>query len=65
MKTIETEAPKSLVEVWEWKSAVSDDIKDMTTQERMAYFHEGLEKAARILGARLEQAPDGTFRTMR
>jgi len=62
MKTTEKFAPKALRDVWEWKEAVYQDIKDMTVEEKLAYFHEGLELAAKTIGARLIKNPDGTYR---
>ncbi|MBN2444437.1 MAG: hypothetical protein JXJ04_23945 [Spirochaetales bacterium] len=31
---------KSLEEVWTWKEAVYNDIKDMTVEEQLRYFEE-------------------------
>jgi hypothetical protein len=60
MKTTETAISKSLLEVWEWKDAVYQDIKDKSADERKAYFHEGVEIAAKILGSRVVVNPDGS-----
>ena len=61
MKTDIDGITKALEEVWEMKQAVYEDIKDMTFEERRAYFQKGLEEAARILGAELVENPDGTW----
>lgn len=60
MKTTEIATPKSLLEVWEWKDAVYQDIKDKSPDEREAYFREGVELAAKILGSRVVVNPDGS-----
>jgi len=65
MKATDSVIPKALAEVWEWKDAVYEDTKDKTLEETKAYFREGLEEAARILGARLERSSDGSYRIVR
>ena len=61
MKTNEEFIPKALRDVWEWKDAVYQDTKDMTTEEKLAYFHEGLESAAKLLGKRIVKTEDGNY----
>jgi hypothetical protein len=62
MKTIEEYIPPALREVWAMKDAVSEDIKDMTVKERIAYFQKGVKLAAKRMGARIVREPDGTCR---
>ena len=61
MSTSEMPVPKALQEVWEWKEAVSQDTKGMSVEEKLAYFREGMEEAARLLNCRIEKNPDGSF----
>jgi hypothetical protein len=60
MSATETTISKCLEEVWEWKEAVYQDTKDMSMEEKQAYFREGLELAAKTLGAQLVKNPDGS-----
>ncbi|MCX7048777.1 MAG: hypothetical protein NTX50_25230 [Candidatus Sumerlaeota bacterium] len=60
MKKIDKTIPQSLREVWGWKEAVYQDIKDKSTEERIAYYNEGLEIAAKILNAKIVVNPDGS-----
>lgn len=55
---------RSLQEVWEWKDAVYEEIKDKTPAERQTYFQAGLAEAARVLGSRLERNSDGSYMLM-
>lgn len=61
MKTTEYTVPESLKAVWEWKDAVSSEIEHKSTQEKLAYFREGLDVAAKLIGARLVKNADGTY----
>lgn len=63
MKTIEKAAPvsKALAEVWEWKDAVYNDVKDMCFEEKQEYYARGREDAAKILKGKLEANPDGSY----
>jgi hypothetical protein len=38
------EESKSLLEVWEWKEAVYNDTKDMTSKQVVKYFSESTDK---------------------
>ena len=60
MKVTNVPVSNALREVWEWKEAVYEDVKDMTFEEKQAYFRNGMEEAARTIGARLVRNPDGT-----
>jgi len=42
--------PPSLVEVWKWKEAVYNDIKDMNPKEKIKYFREGTKDVIKKLG---------------
>ena len=64
MKATEEYVPTALKEVWAMKDAVAQDIKDMTVQERIAYFREGVERMAKRMGARIVHEPDGTCRLL-
>jgi hypothetical protein len=61
MKTAERVISKSLQEVWEWKEAVYRETKDKNLEETKAYFRKGLQRAAKIIGARLKKNPDGSY----
>ncbi len=61
MKTTDRTISKALEEVWEWKEAVYNDIKDMTFEEQKKYFKEGLDYAAKLLNAKLMKNEDGTY----
>jgi len=61
MKTTEAGLSQALEEVWEWKEAVCKDTEGMPVDDTIAYFADGLETAARLLGARLERNPDGSY----
>lgn len=64
MKTIEKDisiVSNALMEVWEWKDAVYDDIKDKTFEEKQKYYDEGLKEAERLLNGKLIKNPDGSY----
>lgn len=63
MKANEKTAPisKALSEVWEWKDEVYEDIKDMSFEEKQAYFKKGLKEAVRTLNGKLKTNPDGSY----
>ena len=63
MKTIEKTTPVSqaLAEVWEWKDAVYNDVKDMCFEERQEYYTRGRSEAAKILKGKLKTNPDGSY----
>lgn len=63
MKTNEKTTPisKSLSEVWEWKDEVYKDIKEMSFEEKRAYFEKGLKEAVRMLNGKLKTNPDGSY----
>jgi len=61
MRATDSAIPKSLWEVWEWKEAVYKHIKDKTVEQKKAYFRNGLELAAKTLGTRLVENPDGSW----
>ncbi len=58
MKTIEKSVPisKALSEVWEWKDAVHEDIKDKSFEEKKKYFEKSLNNAVNILKGKLKKA---------
>jgi hypothetical protein len=58
----EYKVSRALEEVWEWKEAVYEDTKDLTPEETIAYFHEGLKETARMMNAELVKNPDGSYR---
>ncbi len=63
MKMIEedTLVSKSLIEVWEWKDAVYEDIKNKTFEEKQRYYEEGLKEAVKLLNGKLKRNPDGSY----
>lgn len=63
MKTIERETliSKALMEVWEWKDEVYEDIKNKTFEEKQKYYEEGLKEAVKLLNGRIKKNPDGSY----
>lgn len=63
MKTIEKKVPmsKALVEVWEWKDEVYNDVKDMRFEEKEEYYANSLKEAAKILKGKLKANLDGSY----
>lgn len=63
MKTIEkdTLVSKSLIEVWEWKDEVYEDIRNKTFEEKQEYYKEGLKEAVKLLNGKLKRNPDGSY----
>jgi hypothetical protein len=60
MKTTEMPVSQALRDVREAKRRVYEETKDMTTEERMAYFRRASEDLARAVGKRWVKNPDGT-----
>lgn len=60
MKTSRMPVSKALRDVWEAKRLVYEDTKDMTPEERRAYFTKCSEEFAHALGKRWVKNPDGT-----
>jgi len=44
---------KAMEDVWEWKQAVYEDIRDMDTQQRQAYFRAARERLEAETGGKL------------
>ncbi len=67
MKTIEKKAPisKALVEVWEWKDEVYNDVRDMQFEEKQEYYANRLKEAVKILKGNLKANPDGSYLIVR
>jgi hypothetical protein len=67
MKTIEKKVPisKALLEVWEWKDEVYNDVKDMRFEEKQEYYAKGLKEATKILKRKLKTNPDGSYSLLR
>ncbi|MBI4931451.1 MAG: hypothetical protein HY841_11850 [Bacteroidetes bacterium] len=63
MKTIEKKAAisKALLEVWEWKDEVYNDVKDLRFKEKQGYYAKGLKEAAKILEGKIKTNPDGSY----
>ena len=63
MKTNEKMAPvsKALSEVWEWKDAVYKDIKNMSFDEKRAYFEKGLKEAVKMIKGKVKTNSDGSY----
>ena len=62
MKTTDKTVSAALSEVWLWKDTVYEETKGMTSEQRVAWFRESIQKTADELGASLEQNLDGSFR---
>lgn len=60
MKMIST-TPKSLLEVWEWKEEIYNDIKDKSFKEKKKYFKKALEKAVGVLNSKLVKSEDDNY----
>ena len=52
---------RALTEVWEWKDAVNNDTKDMSVEDRIKYFGDGLVQAEQLLHGRLIRNEDGSY----
>ncbi|MBI4826585.1 MAG: hypothetical protein HY807_09235 [Nitrospirae bacterium] len=52
---------RALTEVWEWKDAVNNDTTDMSVEERIKYFGDGLVLAEQLLHGRLIRNEDGSY----
>jgi len=63
MKTNEKIAPvsKALSEVWEWKDAVYNDIKNMSFEEKRVYFEDGLKEAVKMIKGKVKTNSDGSY----
>ncbi|MBI4690194.1 MAG: hypothetical protein HY754_08005 [Nitrospirae bacterium] len=66
MKTIEKDVSisnisKALLEVWEWKNEVYNDIKNKTFEEKQKYYENGLKEAVRLVKGKLKKNPDGSY----
>jgi len=63
MKVIEKSVPipKALLEVWEWKDEVYEDIKGKSFEEKEKYFGQSLKEAAHILKGRLQKNADSSY----
>jgi hypothetical protein len=53
--------PKALLDVWEVKRIVQEDIKDMTLEKRKAYFKKCSENFAGAIGKRWAKNEDGSY----
>lgn len=47
-------ASKALQQVWRWKEQVYQDIKDMTSAQRVAYFKQAHRRLEAKTGLRLD-----------
>ena len=56
---------KALEQVWEWKQAVYEDIKDMDAPSRLAYFRAARQRLEAKLGHKLDLPPSGRRRRRR
>lgn len=63
MKTteIKTTIPRSLKEVWVWKEKVYEETKDKNFKQLKKYYADSLEKAAKMLNAKLVRLPNGSY----
>ena len=62
MKMIdEQHTPEALREVWIWKDSVYRDTADKDFSEVRHYFADGMQEAAKILGASIVSNSDGSY----
>lgn len=61
MKIFIDENIPALVEVWEWKDEVYNDVKDMRFEEKEEYYENSLKEAAKMLKGKLKANPDGSY----
>jgi hypothetical protein len=62
MKTTEKYTlSKAQTEVWEWKEKAYQEIKDMTFEQKKAYFEQVVLEAAKILNTHIEKNEKGTL----
>ena len=64
MKTInktDSKISKSLIEVWQWKERVYEDIKDKNFTEKSKYYEQGLNEAVKLLNGQLIKNVDGSY----
>ena len=52
--------PAALRQVWEWKDAVYQETKHLSTGEALRYIHEQAAKVVRQLNLRVASFPDTT-----
>ncbi|MEW5692594.1 MAG: hypothetical protein AB1765_04795 [Candidatus Hydrogenedentota bacterium] len=55
------EISNALIEVWEWKDKVYQDIKNKSFKEKQKYFNDSLNRGARRLNGKLKSNPDGSY----
>ena len=51
---------KALEQVWQWKQAVYEDIKDMDAAARLAYFRGARQRLEEKVGRKLDLPPSGS-----
>jgi hypothetical protein len=47
---------KSLEQVWEWKDAIYNEVKDLPVKERIEYIKREAKKAASFMESRLTKS---------
>jgi len=53
---------KALEEVWEWKEAVYNDIKDLSPEERIVFFRERSDRLLEKLDLEKVKVREGVYR---
>ncbi len=61
MKKNNENTHKALREVWAWKDSVSRETSGKNFSEVKTYFAEGMNEAAKILGASIITNSDGSY----
>ena len=59
------EESKSMLEVWEWKEAVYNDIKDMNKEEKLKYFNEATEEIFKEMGYKKKMTGKNTYKLIK
>jgi hypothetical protein len=52
----------SLIEVREWKDAVTKELEGKTAEERIQIYHQAMVDAANSIGATLVKLPNGNYK---
>ena len=56
---------KSMLEVWEWKEAVYNDIKNMTKEEVLKYYEETANKIISKMGYKKQDIKKNAYKLVK
>ena len=56
------EESKSMLEVWEWKDAVYNDIKNMSKEEKLKYFDEASKEMMSEMGLKKKEIGKNVYK---